>query len=175
MTEEFRERDGGSVADETFGGARLTRQAWERDAPPRLVRHLIVTATYEGTPVLTGQSVTRALENLMRESGVEPIAGTAYTTAHFIHPQHLALLDAWLSLSDAERARINNDHPRLFGAIFMAVKGSVPREQEEQARANARFGQADQSDNGLEGDVGKGQTSVRGDVADARPGDQGSD
>lgn len=71
--------------------------------------------------------MAEVMRDLLSEMDADLVSVVAYDTNVFIHPQHPSLLDAWLSLTDADRQDVSRAYPRLFTAIWMTCKASVPR------------------------------------------------
>lgn len=97
-----------------------------------MLRHVIVSASYEGgcVPVSVMQNGVR---EVIIEEGCTPVHARAWTSAHFTDPRHESLLDAWIDLSDEDRIAIRQSMPRLFSAIYFAVGGVSPRQDECEA------------------------------------------
>lgn len=57
-----------------------------------------------------------------------PVNVVAYGTTLCIPAYELALTNAWQSLTDDERLYVHRNMPRLFTAIFLAIKG-IQRDQ----------------------------------------------
>jgi hypothetical protein len=92
----------------------------------RILKHLLVSASYSGARHLCQAEVMDGIRAVVEAGGLELSAGRSWSTAHFIHPQHGSLLDAWTSLADADRADVKDRYPRLYTAIYLACKGTVP-------------------------------------------------
>lgn len=89
-----------------------------------------MSASYVADGVVVGSRVLASLAGLIQDSGGEVTNAKVYTTAHFIHPQHGALIDAWLAMTDDERKDVADRYPRLHLAIFLACKATEPPRQQ---------------------------------------------
>lgn len=106
-----------------------TVRGQEPEKRDRLIRHVLLTGSYEGTPVISAMNWTDAFEVVCERLGVESIRAKAFTTSHFIRPEQGSLLEAWIALTDDERLALKDAMPRLFTAIFLTVRGTVPDEK----------------------------------------------
>lgn len=126
MTDVPKATDGGCDGETTSGKARSTKDLLGSKSNPYMIRHLFVSASYESSYVLSQADVSYVLKELVKADDGEWVTGKVYQTAHFIHPQHTSLFDAWFSLTDDERTALSDALPRLAMAIYLAVRGTVP-------------------------------------------------
>lgn len=84
------------------------------DAPP--LTHYLLTITTVGQPV-RGDQLAIALRDCFDSLGVAPISATSYSSPIAIHPQDVALKDAWLTMPDTDRSDLRNSFPHLVTAI----------------------------------------------------------
>lgn len=99
-----------------------------RDA--RKLHHLLVTASYESDHRVMGHDLTRVIEKLFSDHDVAPVQVITYTTSLVVRANRFGLTDAWQALTDAEREYVHEHMPRLFTAIFLAIRGTTPKEKE---------------------------------------------
>lgn len=76
--------------------------------------------------MITGSSLQDSFYELCEQREVEPVKVKSYTTAHFIRPEYGSLLETWIAMTDEERLVLKNGLPRLYTAVFLAIKGTVP-------------------------------------------------
>lgn len=96
---------------------------------PRKLQHLLVSSSYEGERI-PGSRIRAAIDHLYAYENVYPVNVVAYTTTLCVPATGVALTDAWQALSDEDRLYIHANMPRLFTAIFLAVKGTTPPSKE---------------------------------------------
>ncbi len=114
---------GGSSTDLTSGDRGATRQL---DSSGELLKHLLVSASYSGRHHLISGNVKGQIQQLIEDGGGEFNHAVVYATSHFIHPAEVSLTDSWQALDDEDRKLIKERMPRLFTAIFLAIRGTVP-------------------------------------------------
>lgn len=101
-----------------------------------MLRHLVVSASYEGDciPVTV---VRNGVEQIILDEECRPTHVASWTSACFLNPQRESLLDAWTSLTDEDRVALRQSMPRLFSAIFFAVRGTEVPEKRCAASSDA--------------------------------------
>lgn len=128
MTDVPKATDGGCDGETTSGKARSTKDLPGSKSNPYMLRHGLISFSYEGDRYLSSIQVESALDDKVSSDGSTLVGCRVWNTAHFIHPQHGSLLEAWMSMSDRERERVDQLFPRLSNAIFLAVKGTMPKQ-----------------------------------------------
>lgn len=97
----------------------------------RKVQHVLASWSYEPgagpgphPTRIEGVRFSSAVEQAIRDEGFEPVQIVVYTTTVCLPVNQMSLTDAWQAMTDAERERIREEFPRLFTAIFLAIKGT---------------------------------------------------
>lgn len=78
--------------------------------------HFLISGTYDAHEALTADDLLSSLRTKLM-LWTEPVSLTCYRMPGMVHPQHVALRDVWMEMSEDERAGLPG---RLRDALAIA-------------------------------------------------------
>lgn len=89
-----------------------------------MLRHVILTATYESNQAIPSKTFTQAIkETIDREPDAQAAAAVTYTSHFPINPMNVAIKDVWMNMSTVERRDLEKWYPDLTKTIFLLLTG----------------------------------------------------
>lgn len=98
------------------------------------LHHFLISGSYDNDKVIPAHELMEPIRQVMMEQA-EPVMMMHYPTSAFLHPQHAALRDVWMEMSEDERRALP---PRLCMALAVLFVRADPYPLDDLASSSQR-------------------------------------